>query len=80
MNDLSTQTTKEFQNVGAKPASLLLTVSEAADFLGITQKALRHRIDRGQVPVVRCWGRVYLRRSDLLKIVREGCGLSPGAN
>jgi hypothetical protein len=77
MNELSTHTIKEIQNVNVQPTSLLLAVSEAADFIGITEKALRRRIERGQISVVRCWGRVYLRRSDLLKIVREGCGLSP---
>jgi hypothetical protein len=80
MNELTTNNIKDFQNVDPQPTSALLTVALAADFLGLTEKALRRRIERGQIPVVHAWGRVYLRRSDLLKIVREGCGLSPWRN
>ena len=37
------------------PASrqALMTVTEAADYLGLSEKALRRRIDRRAVPVVR---------------------------
>lgn len=57
------------------PAALL-RVREAAPFLGMTEKALRHRIDRGQVPTVHIGGSVFLRRTDLLRLVAEGRGLS----
>ncbi len=54
----------------------LLRIREAAPYLGMTQKALRHRIDRGQVPAVHIGGSVFLRRTDLLRLVAEGRGLS----
>jgi len=77
MSDLTHYNNKEIQNVGLETSSKLLTVSQAAGFLGFKEKALRHRIERGQVPVVRVGRSVYLRRSDLIEIVNEGCGLSP---
>jgi len=59
---------------------MLLPLKDAAVALGMTEKALRHRVDRGQIHALRIGRRVYLRRTDLLEIVREGCGLSPGGN
>lgn len=60
------------------PSGQLLTVKAAASFLGFSEKSLRHRIDRGQIPVVRSFGRsVHLRRSDLLRLIGEGRGQSP---
>ena len=67
----------------ASPQSVpqLLTVEVAArEFLGMTSKALRRRIERGQIECVRVGRRVYLRLPYVLKIVREGCGLSPGGS
>lgn len=60
----------------APPPAALLRVREAAPFLGMSEKALRHRIDRGQVPTVHIGGSVFLRRTDLLRLVAEGRGLS----
>jgi excisionase family DNA binding protein len=45
--------------------SRLLTVAQAADYLGMTQKALRHKIAEGSVPAVREGGRLHLDREDL---------------
>ncbi len=56
--------------------SALVRVRAAALFLGMTEKALRRRIDRGQVPTVHIGASVFLRRSDLLRLVAEGRGLS----
>lgn len=56
---------------------LLLTVAQLAQHLGWTEKALRHRIDRGQIPGVTRIGRsVYLRRDEVLGFVLEGRGPS----
>ena len=45
--------------------TLLLSVKEAAAFLGMTQDALRARIKRRVVPFRRLGGRVMLLRSEL---------------
>jgi len=45
--------------------TLLLSVKEAAAFLGVTQHALRARIKRRVVPFRRLGGRVMLLRSEL---------------
>lgn len=43
----------------------LLTVDEAAVYVGRTPKALRHMIATGSVPVIREGSRVHLDRADL---------------
>ena len=43
----------------------LLTVDEAAKYVGRTPKALRHLIANGAVPAVRERGRLHLDRGDL---------------
>ena len=43
----------------------LLTVKEAAIYIGRTQKGLRHLIASGAIPVVREGTRLHLDRSDL---------------
>lgn len=54
----------------------LLTVRETADFLRTSEKAIRHMLDRGQLPgVVRLGRRVLVRRDDL----RRHVGLAPSA-
>ncbi len=45
--------------------SRLLTVDEAAAYLGRTPKALRHMIANGNIPAVREGSRVHLDRADL---------------
>jgi len=45
--------------------TLLLSVKEAAAFLGMTQDALRARIKRRVVPFRRLGGRVMLLRTEL---------------
>jgi excisionase family DNA binding protein len=50
------------------PPSELLTIDEVALFLRTTPKAIRMRIDRGQLPgVVRLGRSVLVRRADLRK-------------
>ena len=57
---------------------LLLRIGVAAFLLSMTEKALRHRIARGQIPgVTRIGGSVFLRRADLLRFLAEGRGPSP---
>ena len=43
----------------------LLTVDEAAAYLGRTSKALRHMVANGTIPAVREGSRVHLDRADL---------------
>lgn len=43
----------------------LLTIRQAAEWLGISYAALRNRIYRGQVPYRKWGGRVYLTKEDL---------------
>jgi len=43
----------------------LMSVNEAARYVGRTAKALRHMIAAGAVPAVREGGRVHLDRADL---------------
>ena len=43
----------------------LLTVDDAAKYIGRTPKALRHMIANGTVPAIREGGRVHLDRADL---------------
>ena len=43
----------------------LLSVDEAAAYIGRTPKALRHMISTGAIPVVREGSRVHLDREDL---------------
>jgi excisionase family DNA binding protein len=43
----------------------LLTVNQAAEYLGRTPKALRHMLAAGALPAVREGSRVHLDRTDL---------------
>jgi excisionase family DNA binding protein len=43
----------------------LLTVNEAAAYIGRTPKALRHMIATGTIPAVREGSRIHLDRADL---------------
>ena len=45
--------------------SRLLTVNEAAAYIGRSPKALRHMIASGSIPAVREGSRVHLDRADL---------------
>ena len=48
-----------------EPASRWLTVEQTADYLGTTSKAIRRRIDRGRLRVVRDGRRLYVDRQAL---------------
>ncbi len=64
----------------AQPASIQLafTVKQVAQILGMTPKAVYHRVERGQLPGKFYVGRsVRFRRADLLRFIAEGRGLSP---
>ena len=43
----------------------LLSVRATADYLGMTQSAVRHQIERGRLPALRLGGRVYVFRRTL---------------
>ena len=49
----------------SEPAARWLTVEQTAEYLGTTPKAIRHRIDRGRLRVVRDGRRVYVDRQAL---------------
>ena len=55
--------------------TLLLSVKEAAAFLGVTQDALRARIKRRVVPFRRLGGRVMLLRSELQQYIARLLGV-----
>jgi excisionase family DNA binding protein len=42
-----------------------LTIDETAAYLGITAKAIRRRVDRGRLPIVRDGRRLYVDRTAL---------------
>ena len=57
--------------------SVLLTVSEVADVLRTSQKAIYAMIERGQLPGLRRIGRrVLIRRADLLHWLDHNCASS----
>lgn len=57
--------------------SALLTVSEVADVLRTSRKAIYAMIERGQLPGVRRIGRrVLIRRTDLLHWLDHNCASS----
>ena len=53
----------------------LLDIAQGAEFLGITQRALRARVARHQVPFRKMGGRVVFVRVELEKWIEalEGC-------
>ena len=57
---------------------ILLTIAEFAALIGRSEKSVRHRIVRQQIPgVVRIGRSVYLRRAEVLRFLAEGRGPSP---
>ena len=58
---------KTAQCIGSAQSPRLLTLSKAADYLGLTTWAMRERIWAGQIPVVRFPGgrKMYVDRIDL---------------
>jgi excisionase family DNA binding protein len=60
--------------------SELLTVAEAARLLRLSPKAVRNRIDRGQLPTIRLGRSVRIRRRHLLYSLSERRAPSPGGN
>lgn len=51
------------------PAPRLTDVAGAAEYLGISVAALRKKVDRGQVPVVRIDGRLRFDLNRLAKLI-----------
>lgn len=57
---------------------MLLTIAEFAALIGRSEKSVRHRIARKQIPgAVRIGRSVYLRRTEVLRFLAEGRGPSP---
>ena len=70
--------TPEAPSPAWSPAQALLTVPQVAELLGMTPKAVYHRVERGQLPGALHVGRsLRFRRSDLLRFIGEGRGPSP---
>jgi excisionase family DNA binding protein len=65
---------------GESELTELLTVTEAAKLLRLTPKAVRNRIDRGQLPVIRLGRTVRIRRRHVLAFPSERRAPSPGDN
>lgn len=55
----------QLQRRNGQPTSRLLTVKDAAEYIGRTEQALQHLIHRREIVVVRKGRRVHLDRSDL---------------
>jgi excisionase family DNA binding protein len=49
----------------------LLTVKDAATYIGRTEQAVQHLVFQRRLPVVRSGRRVHLRRSDLDRWIEE---------
>lgn len=59
--------------------TLTLTVPEAADLLGITERAAWQRIYRGLLPHRRCGKRVVILREELEEYLRSLPGVTVSA-
>lgn len=44
----------------------MLSINDAADFVGVSRTAFRKQVERGHVPVLRIGGRVFVRQGDLV--------------
>ena len=55
----------QLQRRNGQSASRLLTVKDAAEYIGRTEQALQHLIHRREIVVVRKGRRVHLDRNDL---------------
>jgi excisionase family DNA binding protein len=72
---ISEEVARALRGGGVSP---LMTVSEVAELLRTTPKAVYHRIERGQLPgVVHDGDRLLVRRAELLRYLSEGRGPSP---
>ena len=55
----------QLQRRNGNPVTRLLTVKDAAEYIGRTEQALQHLIHKREIVVVRKGRRVHLDRSDL---------------
>ena len=55
----------QLQPRNGNPTTRLLTVKDAAEYIGRTEQALQHLIHKREIVVVRKGRRVHLDRSDL---------------
>ena len=55
----------QLQRRNGNPTTRLLTVKDAAEYIGRTEQALQHLIHKREIVVVRKGRRVHLDRSDL---------------
>ena len=64
------------KNTTATDSSRYLPVAKAAEYLGMTPKALRCRVDRGTIPYRKIGGRLAFDRRELDRFIAESPGLS----
>jgi excisionase family DNA binding protein len=53
------------------PQKRVLTLDEAAQYLGVTPEALRNKVYLGRIPTIRIDSRMRFDRSDLDRIIDE---------
>ena len=63
--ELAARINPQIQRRNGKPETRLLTVKEAATYVGRTEQALQHLIHKREIIVVRKGRRVHLDRTDL---------------
>lgn len=49
-------------------SDLIAGAEAAAEFTGLTARAIYHLVDRGQLPVARLGRRLYFRKSELAQV------------
>jgi excisionase family DNA binding protein len=63
--EIAARISPQIQHRNGKPETRLLTVRQAAAYIGRTEQALQHLIHKREIVVVRKGRRVHLDRSDL---------------
>jgi excisionase family DNA binding protein len=63
--EIAARINPQIQRRNGRPEARLLTVKEAAAYIGRTEQALQHLIHKREIIVVRQGRRVHLDRSDL---------------
>ena len=53
---------------------LLPSVKAAAAFIGVTERAVYHLVERGHLPVIKIGRKLYFRKSELERVFRAEDG------
>jgi excisionase family DNA binding protein len=54
-----------------RPQKRLYSLKEAAQYLGRTERALRHLVDRGKIPTVRIDSRIQFAIEDMNRLIDQ---------